>query len=185
MNFVSLLLLLVVRSFLLVIPIAVAWLAIRRLILSETQNAWLYAAVGLLSVFTAFGLLPWAVGLGQVNWLFFVIAAFLPALWMGILVICTPFSRAPYDAPDYFDAHEDSEDPAPLVLEKPEWPDAPVATFKHRAPQTNKAEPEDNAPRSVLAVARDMRGRRTSEPRRGPALLPPPNSPVPDLPFVR
>jgi len=63
MELLGLLYQIVIRSFFLMLPLGVAFLAFRRLSLSQTSNAWLYAVAGLFAAFTAAGLLPWAMAI--------------------------------------------------------------------------------------------------------------------------
>lgn len=183
METVGLLFLVVFRSLLLILPASVAWLAFRRLAMSETQNAWIYAATGLFAGFTFAGLMPWAVGLARPGALFFVFAAFSPAVWMAVVTIVAPQTRTRYDFDEVSEEEDTGAAEPPLILEEPEWPDAPVAVFRHHKP--SGLNESGDPPRSVLAIAREMRGRRSSDKRRGPKLLPPPAEGDFDLPFVR
>jgi hypothetical protein len=186
------------RSVILILPLSVAWLAFRRLALSRSPNAWIYAGSGLIGAFTAAGLAPWALGGAHVSWIFYVLAAFSPALWLGVVMICRSSQMSEYEP------SEETSDPqvavfrprpAPpptLILENPEWPDMPTHLFRHQSPANSDArlgggsltKPASDDARSLLAVARNMRGNETSD-RRRPKLLPPPEPEIDDLPFLR
>lgn len=170
------------RAFVLSIPIAVGVLAFRRLLISQTTNAWVYAlAVGYAS-FSALGLMPWSLGLQPVSATFMVLALICPLLWIAIIFVCGLGQNAPYD----LDTLEEAEAMPPpelptLLLRNPVLPEH-VPVFRHyRSPE--------RAPRNlaseVVNVARSMRGRETSEARRVRKLLPPPRPEPPDLPFLR
>lgn len=185
------------KSFIVLLPFSVAWLAFRRLTISKSGNAWIYALTCLLAVVTTAGLLPWALGLAQTPWIFFVLAAFCPAIWLAVVTVCELSRRA--DSGQYRAAEEavvftSRQRAAPLVLENPDLPDAPIPVFRHRSVVTGDVsytpEPmppvklppaagpqqtasEDAKPRSVLNIAREMRGRDSSDERR-PRLLPSP-----------
>lgn len=198
MEAVMLLVQLIAKTLFLAVPFGVAWLAFRRLALSETSNAWIYAGSGLFAAFTAAGLAPWAFGIGPVGWLYFVFAALCPPIWLCVVVVCGIGRPPVYDAPQD-DTAEDWIAPfriptpkKPLILEGPDWPDAPRPTFRHRdliSGHANQnlplieAEPE----KGMLDVARNMRGNATSAGRRLRPLLPPPDamSDLPHLPFLK
>lgn len=181
MELIGLLSSIFIKSMVLLVPLTVTWLAFRRLVKSRTTNAWLYAAAGLLTALTSAGLAPWAVGLSQANWLFFVLAAFSPAIWLGVVTVCGYYSQNSYG-----DAVQEVAHP-PLILEQPDWPDAPTAVFRHHAsePIATETMVADDTPRGVLAVARDMRGNKSSDKRRHPLMLPAPSTSIESLPFVR
>lgn len=199
MDAATLLVQLFARTLFLAIPFGVAWLAFRRLALSETSNAWLYAGAGLFAAFTAAGLAPWAFGMGSVGWLYFIFAALCPILWLAVVVICG-FGRPPtYDTPQG-DIAEDRiapfRIPTPtsptLILERPEWPDAPSPTFRHHdavldPANENVALAATKPDNSMIEIARNMRGNVTSAARRLRPLLPPPDamSELPNLPFLK
>ncbi len=193
------------RSFIMILPVAVAWLAFRRLALSETGNAWLYAITGLFAAFTAAGLAPWALVGRDASWLFFVMAPFCPAIWLAVVIICGTDRVSLYDvvsgdraesrshhrreaAYSFRTKASASNQPSPkptLVLENPDWPDAPSAVFLHH--RSEAADPvgsnvsrsslpaESSSLRSVLSIARDMRGNGSTSHRRDRKLLPPPS----------
>jgi len=199
MDAVTLLVQLIVKTLFLAIPFGVAWLAFRRLALSETTNAWIYAGTGLFAAFTSAGLAPWAFGLGTVGWLYFIFAALCPILWLCVVVICGLGHPPAYDAPQ----DDTAEDwiapfrvPTPmsptLILERPEWPESPSPTFRHHEAIADPA--NENVPlakaepgKSMINVARNMRGNATSSARRLRPLLPPPDamSELRNLPFLK
>ena len=207
MNAAALLLILVAKTFFLGLPVGVAWLAFRRLVLSETLNAWIYAGVGLFAAFTAAGLTPWAFGFQPTAWMFLVFGFLCPPLWLATVVLCGMGRISGYDVPK-MDVDDTSlpvqasaevqssprVPPAPLLLEQPIWPKPEKAVFRtHRtllrearkmASERMKAEPID---RSVLDVARSMRGNSNTTKRRMRPLLPPPHaiSEFPNLPFLQ
>ncbi|MGI9389230.1 MAG: hypothetical protein ACR2O1_04155 [Boseongicola sp.] len=205
MDALTLIVQLVARTFFLAIPFGVAWLAFRRLALSETSNAWIYALTGLFAAFTAAGLAPWALGLGAVGWLYFVFAALCPVVWVSVVTICS-IGRPPSYESSLDDEPEDRVAPLratapksrPLILEGPQWPDAPKPTFRHRddavSPANENLPMDDAEPdrgissdRCVLDVARNMRGNTTSAARRFKPLLPAPDamSELKKLPFLK
>ncbi len=203
MGALTLLVQLIAKTLFLAVPFGVAWLAFRRLALSETSNAWFYAGAGLFAAFTAAGLAPWALGFGAVSWMYFVFAAFCPLIWVGVVVVCG-IGRAPaYDLPED-DMAEDRIAPLrpatpvspPLILEGPEWPDAPEPTFRHYDAilnpanenlPLNEAEAAAETDRSLLEIAKNMRGNATSAKRRLRPLLPAPDalSDLQNLPFLK
>ena len=203
MDVVTLLIQLVAKTLFLAVPFGVAWLAFRRLALSETSNAWIYAGVGLFAAFTAAGLAPWALGVGAVGWLFFVFAAFCPLIWVSVVVFCGIGRPPAYDVSEDDGAEEQiallrlaTPLSPPLILEGPEWPDAPEPTFRHYdailSPANenlplNAAEAAVDTDRSLLEIAKNMRGNATSAKRRLRPLLPAPDamSDLQNLPFLK
>lgn len=172
---------LIVRAVLLAMPIGVGVLAFRRLMMSQTSNVWLYALTVGYAAFATMGLLPWAMGLQPVSAVFVLLAVVCPPVWMAIVVVCGLGRRAPYEQ-EYDDVEEAALTPtAPLLLTNPVIAE-PVPVFRHhrRSVEMAKATAQD-----VLGVARAMRGRQTSEPRRVRKLLPPPAPEAADLPFLR
>ena len=170
------------RAFVLSLPISVGALAFRRLLLSRTANVWVYAlAVGYAS-FATLGLVPWAVGLQPVSTAFIVFAAVCPLLWIAIIAVCGAGRGTPYDL-DTSAEVEPIPQPIlpPLILKNPVIPE-PVAVFRHHATAVRLS---NTPPRSVLNVARSMRGRTSSEDRRVRKLLPPPRPEATNLPFLR
>ena len=180
--------LIVLRACILALPVAVGLLAIRRLLLSETLNAWVYALVVGFAAFSVAGLLPWALGFGEIPAFFVGTALLAPILWLSTVVICGLGRQNRYDLPPADDALSALADtppsrprPAPLLLTDPIQPE-PVPVFRHRPiPRFDPLPPQQ----SVMDVARAMRGRATSEARRVRKLLPPPAPGPADLPFLR
>ena len=163
------------RASLLVMPLAVVYLAFRRLSLSRSGNAWIYAVTGLLAFVTTLGLLPWATLGLPTSPVLIGVAFFLPLLWVAVVLICGPGQGDAYDLID-----DEPEKLPPLILENPR--PVPVPVFRHRP--VHKASLPKHGPTasgSVLAAARAMRGNRTSDERR-PKALPPP---MPVLPFLK
>ena len=189
-----------IRSLFVLSPVAVAGLAYRRLALSRSGNAWIYACIALTATLTAIALLPWAVGVGQISWLPALLSLLCPFVWVGVVLICDAAQGTKnYDSFE----NDQTETPGavfmrhihapkthdPLMLERPEWPDAPEAVFIRReTPQTKIIVPTDPVPsvRDVISIVREMRGNASSEPRR-PRLLPPPGGSLSlkDMPFIR
>ena len=218
MDHVAVLLQLVAKTLFLAMPFGVSWLAFRRLALSESINAWRYAACGLFAGFTALGLTPWAIGVADVSWVFFLLAALCPPVWVLVVLICN------YGRSDYYYVNEDEDEkrviafkpfrskqnPPPLVLEDPHWPDAPRPIFRHsRPPEVANvntsassdahtqvvgntvaaalpavAKPER---RTLLGIAKEMRGRPETPRKREPLLLPAPENldDLKNLPFLK
>ena len=201
MSVAALLLQLVAKTFFLALPLGVALLGFRRLMLSETLNAWIYAAIGLFAAFTVAGLAPWAFGFQPVNWMFLIFAFLSPPLWMACVIICGIGRPAAYDvpevAPQTVSAVETAPDRAPLaplVLQDPKWPETSKAVFRtHRTllreartgVSAKLAQSADNS--KVLDVARAMRGNLDTQKRRKRVLLPPPHamSDLANLPFLQ
>lgn len=205
MDAFALLINLVAKTFFLGLPLGVAWLALRRLMMSKTLNAWIYAGVGLFAASTAAGLAPWALGFQPLAWIFLIFAFLCPPLWLATVVLCGMGRMSGYDAeaieePAAFEREAPKEKLAPLVLEEPILPEperterAPKPVFKtHRsalrtardlASARLKSEPDDC---HVLEVARSMRGNPNTSKRRMRPLLPPPHamSDLPNLPFLQ
>lgn len=184
MDVLSQLLLLLFRSLVVILPLTVGWLAFRRLALSASPNAWLYAVTCLFATATTAGLLPWALGVSRVNGLFFVFSVFAPAIWVGVVMLCDiKRQNRPYErdllVETVLKLRPDAK-PTPLVLENPDIPGTPVPIFRHNVPAPAAAPQETD--RDVLSVAREMRGNSSSDARR-PRLLPPPD--IGELPFLR
>lgn len=205
MDVLGLLLQLIFRAIVVVLPLTVAWLAFRRLMLSQTANAWVYATVCLFAAVTSAGLIPWTLGLGSGNWLIFLFSAISPAVWMTVIMIYDPdrhrthyefssdtdpdvtFISAPKKAAANSDLGARPQSTRPLILEEPDWPEAPVPIFRHVAKTANtgvaaRHKIEDTA-ETLLSIARDMRGNSNSDSRR-PRLLPKPESFNDGLPFL-
>ena len=192
-----------VRSFLLLIPISVAALACRRLWLSRSENAWLYAGMTLLGTVAAVGLVPWAIGFGSVSATIVFLALLSPVFWLGTVLLCDdPASSSAYDEVEevvelpVFQSRKAK--PGPLVLEGADWPDMPKAQFNRafRADtieaKIHEGEAEKALPviskntRALISIVRDMRANPNSESRR-PKLLPPPKNraSLSEMPFIR
>lgn len=179
---------LALRSLVVLFPLTVGWLAFRRLALSKSGNAWIYAAVCLFAAVTTAGILPWTLGLTQLNWLLLMLALVSPAIWIGIVLLCDMSRTNRYGGDPFVDAARSvaSDAPrklAPLLLDRPLEPESPVPVFRHRKVVRAPKEREiGQATRTILALARDIRGNATSE-RRRPKLLPAPEKK--ELPFLR
>ena len=201
MSAAAVLLQLMAKTFFLALHACVSWLAFRRLILSETSNAWIYACVGIFAAFSAAGLAPWAFGFQSLNWLFLIAAFLCPPLWMATVIVCGLGRSSAYDV-EAMDVEEPTKDlprKAPLlVLEQPILPgtnpDPTSVVFKsHRnalktaRQAVSKKVKTLDMERSVLEVARSMRGNETTARRRQRVLLPPPHamSDLPNLPFLQ
>ena len=202
MDILSLLLQHIFRAIVVVLPLTVGWLAFRRLVLSRSANAWIYATVCLFAAVTSASLIPWTLSLGSGNWLIFLFSAISPAVWMTVIMICdanhhrTNYELGPEEpdvtlvaakkstaAPEF---HKSLRPGRPLILEEPNWPEAPVAVFRHLAQPANirKApRKRDDTTESVLSIARSMRGNSDSNARR-PSMLPSPDHFDDTLPFV-
>lgn len=205
MDALSFLLQLSFRSFVVLLPVVVGGLAFRRVTMSKSSNAWIYAVTCLFAAVTTAGLLPWAVGLSASNWVFFVLAAFCPAVWFVVTTICDVSRSGSYEteiddvSKVLFKASRKAV-AAPLLLENPVL-DLPVPFFSSRSaantdapapsqpilPDVQTPPAPDDVPKpigekSVLEVAREMRRNKTSEDRR-PKLLPAPS--INELPFIK
>ena len=151
--------LLLVKLGLVLLPATAFWLSTRRLVRSRTANAWLYAATSVFSLVTLLGLAPWAFGIGKSHPLFFVLAAIAPAIWYGVVTLCNSTRHLRYDSDlertvinVLSRLNEHRPKLAPLILERPEWPDAPKPVFRHSRPPNSSATSqrpanvEDDAP---------------------------------------
>lgn len=194
--------LLFLKTAVLIAPLAVVFLAFRRLVLSRSANAWLYASSGLFALVTTLGLVPWALGTGNSHPVFFVFAAMVPTVWYGVVLMCNAARTVRYDIELEHTfgilarLARTRSFQVPLILENPEWPDVPAAVFRH-TPRTTKVTPEPletdvkqisqepDGPRTILEVARSMRCNSSSEGRRI-KLLPGPRKTAPtELPFLK
>lgn len=192
MDILSPLFSLVFRGLVVLMPLTTAWLALRRLILSRSVNAWVYALTCLFAAVTAAGIAPWALGLSRASGIFFVFSAFCPAIWIAVVILCDGNRRTHYDAESITDAvvtFRPSRRRPALVLENPDWPGTPVPVFRHGGAAND--EPSRSArsqatvvetTRTLMAIAREMRGNVNSDARR-PRLLPPPD--IGELPFIK
>ena len=178
----------VLRSLVVLFPLTVGWLAFRRLALSKSANAWIYAVICLFAAVTAAGVLPWTLGLTAINWPLTVLALMCPAIWVGAILFCDITRVQRYGADPLLTLarpalREPDAQPGPLVL-KPS--DAAKPVFRHVA----RKEPHHAKPKtarsaktqSILKLARDIRGHPTSD-RHRRKLLPPPEKA--ELPFLR
>ena len=193
MDILSPLIQLIFRALVVVLPLTIGWLAFRRLMLSRSSNAWIYALTCMFAAVTAAALMPWTLGIGTANWIFFLFSAAAPVVWFGVIVICDPLRQSNYDREGVIEIAEErvaSRAERPLVLEHPNWPEAPVPVFRHAANPANlpvapkPVKEVEKGPKSLLSVARGMRGNATSEARR-PRMLPAPELGEGDLPFLK
>lgn len=180
-----------VKSLVVLFPLTVGWLSFRRLALSTSSNAWIYAVMCLFSAVSAAGVAPWAVGLTTINLVSLGCALVCPALWVGVIMVCDTTQGRRYGPDPIADAAKQfvrpkAPEPAPLILENPDFPKPPEPIFRHR--EKPAAEPTAMPPsvastgaQNILSLARGMRTNATSEKRR-PKLLPAP--PRSDYPFV-
>ena len=185
---IGLLILLSFKSLVVLVPLSVAILAFRRLSISKSANAWLYAATGLFGTLTTLGLLPWILLAGSSHPVFFVFAAMTPAVWYGVVTLCNSTSSTVYgteieDALGRLASRARRENRSePLILEEPHWPDAPVPVFRHSghgheteipSKPTSAIARASEATRTIVDIARMMRGNPSSERRRIKLLSPP------------
>ncbi len=182
----------VLRSLVVLFPLTVGWLAFRRLAHSKTSNAWIYAIVCLFSAVTAASVLPWTLGLTSLSWVPVIMALTSPMIWICVIMICDLSRNHRYGSDPLLETARAMVSrpvvkPVPLLLEKPVPADAPALEFRHRAPKPlpvkAKAAPEIGpATRTLLSLARDIRGNPNSD-RHRPKLLPSPEGS--DMPFLR
>ena len=92
----GLLVYLVIKTILLIVPLTVAWLAIRRFLRSKSGNAWLYAVTAMFAGITSIGLTPWAFGFGASYWVFFAFACMSPAVWVAVAILCNASRSVDY-----------------------------------------------------------------------------------------
>lgn len=187
MDVLSPLLHLILRSLVVFFPLTVSWLAFRRLALSKSTNAWIYAAMCLFAVVSAAGVLPWTLGITAMNWLLILPALICPMLWVGVLMLCDMSRSHRYGSDPLVTAArrmaQKSIPMAPLILTDPEFVDGPKPVFRHKAEKV----PEKPKPRlsagtqNMLSLARDIRDNASSD-RRRPKMLPSPSSF--ELPFL-
>ena len=177
---------LALRAAILSVPVAVLLLAMRRLLLSETSNAWVYALTVCYAVFSLAGLLPWALGLAELSWQFLGLGMTSAPLWLCVVTVSGLGRSTSYRlSRDTGDA-SDQPGPPPLLLTTPREPEeryGPEPVFRHHRSRSERL--DTSTERSVLAIARAMRGRASSEARRVRKLLPPPAPDASDLPFLR
>lgn len=177
------------RSLVVLFPLTVGVLAFRRLALSKSANAWVYAAICLFAAVTAAGVMPWTLGLTPIKWPLVILSMLCPGVW--ILTICYfDVSRMRRYGPDPLVSVARAV--ADTVIAKPTLPplvlqasDTPTPTFRHhKTPAAQIEETSQRSPKtqSVLKAMRDIRGNRSSDQRR-PRLLPPPERA--ELPFLK
>jgi hypothetical protein len=193
-----------IKTAILVASLSVTYLSLRRFLMSKSSNAWLYSAVFMLSFLTTLGLSPWLLGFGQTHPIFLLFATMLPAIWYGVVLLCNSTRAISYDselAPVFHRivtlANARNRNLATLVLEEPQWPDAPWPVFRHAAPETSAipepmvSKPTPNGSRvsdathALLNVARSMRNHASSERRRTKLLPPPSRTGREAMPFLR
>ncbi len=175
------------RVLLLSLPLTVAVLALRRLLLSRSSNVWLYAAMVGYTVFSAVGVLPWAATGKATPIALFLFALSTPLVWTLVILVTGTGRSSPYGTRRTSEPESGNQPVVlrldKLVLKDPITPE-PAATpiFRHhKSSNQSKAK----ASSSVMGVARSMRGRASSEARRVRKLLPPPAPERSDLPFLR
>lgn len=196
----GLFLLLVIKTFVISLPLSVVWLAFRRLMLSKSANAWLYAATGIFALLTTIGLAPWALGAGAPHPVFLVFAAMVPAVWYSVALLCNSTRSVGYDSELERTLHRlwsmsrPARQEPPLVLHGPQWPDAPQPVFRHTPVPKRDTDTErrptriaraTGATRSLIQIARTMRGNASSDPRRVKLLPPPSRAEMKDMPFLK
>lgn len=180
---------LAVKSLVILFPLTVSWLAFRRLALSKSTNAWIYASICLFAVTAAAGVLPWSLGLSDLNIPLLLMALAAPTLWVATLFICD-LSRVSRYGPDplFATARSVAEKAAPnltpLLLGEDMRTAKEAPVFRHQpkpVPVLSELPERSAATKTLLALARDIRGNTSSE-RRRPKLLPAPETR--ELPFV-
>lgn len=172
---------LALRSLVVLFPLSVGWLAFRRLALSKSGNAWLYAAMCIFSVTVAAGTMPWALGLTSLNWFFVVLSFLCPALWIGVIALCDISRINRYDQKPFLTIVRSVAETSsvPLLLKNPQLPSEPKPVFRHKTttPEVKEVKNAGMSPsaKNILSLARDIRGNANSDKRR-PKLLPSPAS---------
>lgn len=171
------------RSLVVLFPLTVGWLSLRRLALSKSGNAWYYAIVFLFSTITTAGILPWTLGLNSLNWMLILLALASPAVWIGITHLCDGARHNRYGRDVIAETARSIPRLAPLLLENPIVPESPAPMFRHREVKSPPATARkiSQKTRTILSLARDIRGNVSSDQRR-PRLLPAPDTR--DLPFL-
>lgn len=179
------------RSIVVLFPMTVGLLAFRRLALSRSANAWIYAVMCLFAAVTTAGVLPWTLGLTSLSWPLIFMALTCPMMWVAVIMLCD-ISRTHRYGPDPMlkifsllplqndekDRYSSLSDEAKRKIE----PQSPV--FKHRdvcRSQITTPSQRSKTTNTLLSLARDIRGNSNSD-RRRPKLLPPPETK--DLPFL-
>ena len=209
----GLLVLFFIKTILVIVPLTVTFLAVRRLLRSKSGNAWLYAVTSMFAAITTVGVAPWAFGLGESHWVFFVFACMSPAVWIAVAILCNATRSVEYvddvewalrnlsDLWDLFGPRRTGSDRHDaLILSDPVWPDNPVPVFRHsRAVAVTTPPPASDAQlseealaeeradtaRRILSVARSMRRNPSSDSRRIKLLPPPHANGDTNLPFLK
>ena len=209
----GLLVLFFIKTILVIVPLTVTFLAVRRLLRSKSGNAWLYAVTSMFAAITTAGVAPWAFGFGASHWVFFVFACMSPAVWIAVAILCNATRSVEYvddvewalrnlgDLWDLFSTRRASSDRHDtLILSDPLWPDEPVPVFRHsRAVTTTTPAPPSDAQlleealvaeradtaRKIINVARSMRRNPSSDSRRIKLLPPPRADGDTELPFLK
>ena len=191
MDVLSPLMHLALKSLVVLFPMTVVWLAFRRLAMSKSDNAWIYAATCLFAAVTAAGILPWALGIAPLNWVLLGLAVLCPVFWVATIAICD-MSRAPRYRPDALAdtaktiVERTKVKLPPLLLSNPETAETAPVMFRHRkrGPEKEKRQKQrSEATNTIINLARDIRYNASSEGRR-PKLLPPPADRR-DMPFLK
>lgn len=183
-------LLLAVRVLAVLLPLSVGLLSFRRLALSKTDNSWIYAASCLFAAVTAAGVLPWMLGIAELNRVLAAFALSSPALWIGVVMLCDRphpgrYGDDPFARPAERLVGRTRSRLYAMTCAPEDRKEGAVPVFRH---SRKSAAPARTVPartstaRTLLELARDIRGNRSSE-RRRPKFLPPPDSH--DLPFLR
>ena len=196
MDVLSPLMLLVIHAVVVVLPLTVGMLAFRRLLFSQTTNAWIYAATCLFASITAIALLPWAIGIATTSSVFFLFSAISPIIWLTVVMACDQERIAPHYDANNAEGDEAKKElvmtfrPRPLILERPEWPDAPIPVFRHLSvpvatipASANHYDDDEETPKSLTSIVLGMRRNKNSDGRR-PKLLPAPVDVDTGLPFL-
>lgn len=178
------------RSIVVLFPLTVGLLAFRRLALSKSANVFIYAVMCLFAAVTAAGVLPWTLGLTPINWLLALMALACPMMWVGVILFCD-LSRTYRYGPDpilklagLFN-RQTKDRYSTLALEADKRVMTPSPIFRHKTsdqqsyPKVNR---RSNSTKTLLALARDIRGNSSSD-RRRPKLIAAPRTN--ELPFVR
>lgn len=179
-----------VKSLVVFFPLTVCWLAFRRLALSKSDNAWIYAGMCLLSAVTAASAMPWMLGLTGISWPITLLALLCPALWVAAILVCdVPRGRNYGHDPLFQTARKIGEKSVtklgPLLLGPLDRMPEEEPVFRHSkkpARPTASKPARSQATRALLRLTRDIRDNATSE-RRRRKLLPPPEPT--QLPFLQ
>ncbi|MEM7719761.1 MAG: hypothetical protein AAF222_11215 [Pseudomonadota bacterium] len=171
-------------------PLTVCWLAFRRLALSKSDNAWIYAGVCLLSAVIAAAALPWMLGLTSISWPIIMLALLSPALWIAAILVCDVSRERRYGHDPLFQTartigQKSVTKLSPLLLGPSDRMPEEEPVFRHRNKPVRTKAPKPSrskATRALLSLTRDIRDNATSE-RRRRKLLPPPEPA--QLPFLQ